>query len=312
MCLPHLEMINYKPLYLFTDYLYITKMSIMYRVCFLIFITTVLFTEKVTSQKIELGIGVGASTYWGDLNSSDFTTNLSNSGLAIEVSGRAIYNRFFGVRANLAYGRVNGSDSRATNLWQRERNLSFRSHIFELAALGEFYFFKFDEESIFIPYLTAGFAIFHFDPKTTLNGVEYKLQPLGTEGQGLSGYDKPYSLVSMSIPIGAGAKLRINSKTNISFEIIARRAFTDYLDDVSTSYVNFNEFLANGKPLTANLANRMHEFRGTNELVNLPTGTQRGGSKVNDYYFFTMVGIHFYMGEGFKSKKGYKPNCPKF
>lgn len=264
------------------------------------------------SQKLELGFGIGASTYWGDLNSSDFSTNLRNSGLAVELTGRAIYNKYLGARVNLAYGSVNGTDSRATNLWQKERNLSFSSHILELAVMGEFYFFEFEEESIFIPYLTAGIAIFNFDPKTRWNGNEYRLQPLGTEGQGLPGFRSNYSLISASIPFGAGGKLRINSKTNISFEIIARRSFTDYLDDVSTNYVNYNEFLSAGRTLTANLANRMHEFRGTSELVNLPTGTQRGGAKVNDYYFFTMVGIHFYMGEGFRSKIGYKSNCPKF
>ncbi|MFZ1705699.1 MAG: DUF6089 family protein [Saprospiraceae bacterium] len=271
-----------------------------------------LLSNPIFSQKIELGIGVGTSTYWGDLNASDFSTNLKNSGLAIELTGRAIYNRYFGVRANIAYGRINGDDGRASNLWQRERNLSFSSHIFELAALGEFYFFEYDEESIFVPYIAAGISLFHFDPKTKFNGVEYRLQPLGTEGQGLPGYGKQYSLVSMSIPFGAGAKLKINDKINISFEILTHRTFTDYIDDVSTNYVNYNEFIANGKSLTANLANRMHEFRGTNELINLPTGTQRGGAKVNDYYFFTMAGIHFLVGNGFTSKKGYKSNCPKF
>lgn len=266
----------------------------------------------VQAQKLELGLGIGASTYWGDLNATDFTTNLKNSGLAVEITGRAVYTKYLGVRVNLAFGSVNGDDSRATNLWQKERNLSFQSHIIELAAMGELYFFQFDEESVFIPYLTAGVALFHFDPKTKWNGSDYRLQPLGTEGQGLPGYDKPYSLISASIPFGAGGKLRLNEKTNISFDLIARRSFTDYLDDVSTNYVNYNEFLSNGKTLTANLANRMHEFRGTSELVNLPTGSQRGGAKVKDYYFFTMIGIHFHMGNGFSSKYGHNPNCPKF
>jgi hypothetical protein len=276
----------------------------------ILFIT---FSGKVCiAQKLEVGFGIGTSTYWGDLNSTDFTTNLKNSGLAVEVSGRAIYSRYLGVRLNLAYGNVNGNDNRATNLWQRERNLSFKSHIIEFAALGEFYFFEYDEESVFVPYMTAGLSVFHFDPRTKLNGVEYRLQPLGTDGQRLSGYGNPYSLIRSSLLFGAGGKIKLTEKLNLSLDLIARRAFTDYLDDVSTNYVNFNEFLSNGQVLTANLANRMHEFRGSNELMNLPTGSQRGGAKVKDYYFFTMVGINFTVGDGFKSKSGYKPNCPKF
>jgi hypothetical protein len=278
----------------------------------IIFFVYTLLSERTAAQKLEFGIGVGTSTYWGDLNSTDFSTNLKNSGLAVSVSGTAVYSKYLGARVNLAYGRVNGSDSRSNNLWQRERNLSFYSNILELAALGEFYFFTYDEESVFIPYLTAGLALFYFDPKTKLNGVDYRLQPLGTEGQGLPGYDKPYSLISAAIPMGAGGKFKINDKTYLFVELIARRAFTDYLDDVSTKYVNYNEFLAEGKVITANLANRMHEFRGTNELVNLPTGAQRGGEKVKDYYFFTMMGVQLAMGEGFVRKKGYKSNCPKF
>ena len=292
--------------YLVTNFIFMSRFILIVTILFSVFL------NDSNAQKLEVGFGLGTSTYWGDLNSTDFTTNLKNSGLAVEVSGRAVYTRYLGVRVNLAFGNVNGNDNRATNLWQRERNLSFKSHILELAALGEFYFFEYDEETVFIPYLTAGLSVFHFDPKTKLNGVEYRLQPLGTEGQKLPGYNKPYSLISSAVLFGAGAKLKLTDKLNLSVDIIARRAFTDYLDDVSTNYVNFNEFLSNGQVLTANLANRMHEFRGTNELLNIPTGAQRGGEKVKDYYFLTMVGIHFTVGDGFKSKSGYKPNCPKF
>lgn len=283
----------------------------MTRVVF-IFIILSGIASQLHAQKLEFGIGFGTSTYWGDLNGPDFGTNLKNSGLAVSLSGTAVYSKYLGARLNLSFGQVNGADSRSSNLWQRERNLSFYSNILEVAAMGEFYFFTYDEESIFVPYLTAGLALFYFDPKTKLNGVDYRLQPLGTEGQGLPGYKKPYSLVNLSIPFGAGGKLKINDNTFVYFEIVARRAATDYLDDVSTRYVNYNEFLAARKVLTANLANRMHEFRGTNELVNLPTGAQRGGEKVKDYYFFTMIGAQFAMGEGFARKKGYKSNCPKF
>lgn len=275
-------------------------------------ISFLLFSGIVYGQKLEIGLGIGASTYWGDLNAPDFSTNLQNSGLAVELTGRAVYTKYLGMRVNLAFGTVNGTDARSTNLWQRERNLSFSSYILELAAMGEFYFFQYDEESFFIPYLTAGLSVFAFDPVTRFQGAEVRLQPLGTEGQGLNGYSNKYSLVSASIPIGAGGKIKINDKINVSFDIILRRAFTDYLDDVSTNYVNFNEFISNGRPLSAQLGNRMHEFRGTQELVSLPTGTQRGGEKVKDYFFTSMVGIHFSVGDGFRKKKGYKSDCPKF
>lgn len=276
--------------------------------CFL-FITS---ERGVYAQVIEFGIGVGASTYWGDLNSSDFNTNLKNSGFAVQLTGRAIYKSMLGARLNLAYGSVNGNDSRSSAQWQKERNLSFHSNIVELAAIGEFYFFGFNEETFFAPYIALGVAGFYFDPRTYQNGAEKRLQPLGTEGQGMPGYPDKYSLVSMSFPFGGGAKFKINDQINLSAELLYRRAITDYLDDVSSNYVNFAEFTGPDRLMTAMLANRMHEFRGTSELVSLPTGSQRGGSQVNDYYFFTMIGLNIKIGNGFKGSKGYKSNCPKF
>jgi hypothetical protein len=59
---------------------------------------------------------------------------------------------------------------------------------------------------------------------------------LSTEGQGIYPDKKPYSLWQPTIPFGGGVKFAITENLRIGFEIGLRKLFTDYLDDVSTSY----------------------------------------------------------------------------
>ncbi len=81
---------------------------------------------------------------------------------------------------------------------------------------------------------------------------------LRTEGQGFTEYAtrKEYKLMSMNIPIGVGVKYFMSENVNISFEIIHRKTFTDYIDDVSTpNYVDPALFY-NYMPLQAGAACR--------------------------------------------------------
>ena len=67
---------------------------------------------------------------------------------------------------------------------------------------------------------------------------------LGTEGQGDSAYPdrKPYNTMGFCIPFGVGVKYAINDRMNIGLEITHRFTTTDYLDDVSKTYVGIDKF----------------------------------------------------------------------
>lgn len=276
------------------------------------------FSGRLSSQYTEIGFGAGMANYWGDLNVPDFSTNISNGRFAIQLTGRYIYKKFFGLRANFVYGRLYGDDRKSSLEWQRQRNLNFQSPLVELSAMGEFYIFgyeTFEGSSVFSPYLTAGVAAFRFDPSTKFRGNVVRLQPLGTEGQGMSGFPARYSLFSFAIPIGAGAKFKISDRLNISAEVVGRRTFTDYLDDVSTSYVSYEDMVqpsGNGA-LAARLGNRMNEYFGQEEPLDIPTGAQRGGKSVRDYYFISTVSVNIMLSDG-KSGRfgGGKVKCPSF
>ena len=284
----------------------------------LILVVSLFTSLSLKSQYLEYGFGLGGVTYWGDLNAPDIGSNLSNTRLAVQGVAKLSFSEYFAAKANLLVGTLTGDDNKSFVEWQKQRNLNFKSRLVEFAVLGELHIFgyNFGIENPISPYITAGISAFYFNPTTELDGVTYDLQPLGTEGQGLPGFASKYNRLSIAIPFGAGAKLRVNDQVNISFDIIARRTFTDYIDDVSTNYVAFDELAAGNGVIAARLGNRVGEFLGQDEPVSFETGAQRGGANIKDYYFSSMVTLTFKLNENvqmfgkFKSKS--RSDCPKF
>jgi hypothetical protein len=177
------------------------------------------------------------------------------------------------------------------------RNLSFNTNVWELALQGDFNFFRFmpgDPLYNFTPYVTLGAGVFSYDPYAYLKGEKIFLRPLGTEGQGSSLYPdrKPYSTIAICFPVGAGIKYSINDRMNIAFEILHRITNTDYLDDVSKTYVDPAVFPPNpdGSPSQAMLlSDRSYE---TGEPIGIP-GRQRGNSKQKDQFVTAMIHLTF-------------------
>ena len=177
------------------------------------------------------------------------------------------------------------------NEYQKTRNLSFNSNIWELALQGDFNFFKFipgDPYYGFTPYITLGVGAFTYDPYAYLNGTKEYLRPLGTEGQQI-GYNgrKPYSTIAVCIPLGVGIKYNITDRLNLSFEIAHRFTTTDYLDDVSTTYIGASRFAPNSAG--ALLQDRSYELDPDNVIG--VEGRQRGWSKQKDQYIIAEIGL---------------------
>ena len=118
-----------------------------------------------------------------------------------------------------------------------------------------------------------------------------------TEGQGLYQYPKRknYSLAQINIPFGLNLNFKLNYNVQFGLEIAPRWTFTDYLDDVSTSYINYNELKEIQGELPAILANRTGEFLGSDPVI-VPTGTMRGDPEDNDWYLFTGIYIAYIIG----------------
>lgn len=241
-------------------------------------------------QKGEFGITVGAAHYFGDLNTR---AAINRPKPAIGAFFRKQFGNYVGLRISAHYAQVGYSDIYSKNEFQKARNLSFNSNIWELALQGDFNFFKFipsNPDYLFTPYITLGIGAFSYDPYAYLNGKKEFLRPLGTEGQQI-GYNgrKPYGTIAVCIPLGVGIKYNVSDKINLSFEVTHRFTTTDYLDDVSTTYVGANKFA----PMSTVrlLQDRSYEIDPDNVIG--VEGRQRGWSKQKDQYIIAEIGVTY-------------------
>lgn len=239
-------------------------------------------------ENTEVGFIGGASYYLGDLNTTHFNNSLPFGGIVI----RKNIDRRFSYKAELLYLNIAADDrDDATDTIAINRGLHFRSSVFELSGQIEFNFLPFEAGNAlytWTPFVYTGLSFFHFNPQAeNKDGLWVNLQELGTEGQGSNSFPerKKYPLTQLAIPLGGGLKIAINPSFNIILEYGVRKTFTDYLDDVSTTYpegVNSN---------VADISNATYEMSD-------PTGThiagdQRGDPDKKDWYSFVGITLSF-------------------
>jgi hypothetical protein len=238
-------------------------------------------------QYLEMGIFGGASNYLGDLAPTVFTPSETHPALGGFVKFNA--NRFIGFRLGVNHGTISGDDSKHDE--QRQlRNLSFKSTLTEVNLMAEINLFGFEPRGLqrrFSPYIFGGIALFKYNPKALYNGQWVALQPLGTEGQGTSSYpDRTrYQLTQISLPLGAGIKFAMTPKWTLGLEVGLRKTFTDYLDDVSSTYIPSDILIAESGSLTYALSNRTGEYLNS-EPVDYDDTNLRGDPNDKDWYMF--------------------------
>ncbi len=246
------------------------------------FSLTLFFLSPLAAQKSdEIGIFLGGSYYIGELNTTHF-------GSLTRPAGGIVYRHNFNMRLAVAgsglFGSIQGIDARSSSYQQQQRNLSFRSPIYELAGRAEFNFIEYhigEDKYSFTPFMFLGAAVFNFNPKASFGNQWVALQPLKTEGQ-----SKGYLRTQISIPFGAGVRINLAKRIGLLAEWGMRKTFTDYLDDVSTTYANPSTLLANGGPLAVAVADRSH-------TAATDAGKQRGNPRNKDWYSFGGLTLTF-------------------
>lgn len=271
-------------------------------------------------RKTFLSFQLGSSNYLGDLGGqSNF---VKNNLIAMHIKPRTFFygiaytyhpSNLFGFRLNYIAGKIAGSDQNIHFANEKDpaylrfsRNLDFQTKISEISLLVDFYPFDLfsgkrsdklwsrRKTASLQPYLVGGIGNFSFDPEGSYydpiaeENIWVKLSPLQLEGQGMSEYPdrKPYKLSQWNLPFGFGLRYQVGQKTSISLEYIGRKLFTDYLDDVSTHYINpilFDKYLdAENAVIAKYVADK-------SKLINpdkqFSTGDIRGNSKSNDFYY---------------------------
>ena len=260
-------------------------------------ITTQLKAQyESTVQEGEFGLSAGAAHYFGDLNT---TAQVNRPKIAFGAFFRKQFGNYIALRVGAHFAQLGYSDIYNTkNEYQTRRNLSFNTNIWELAVQGDFNFFKFvpgDPYHRFTPYVTLGIGAFSYDPYAYYQGQKVFLRPLGTEGQGSAAYPerKPYGTMAFCFPFGVGLKYNWNDRMNIGFEIVHRFTNTDYLDDVSMTYVGGDKFppLPDGTPSLAFLLQDRSYETGP-DVIGIE-GRQRGYPKQKDQYVMAEITVSF-------------------
>lgn len=296
-----------------------------------------------------VGISLNALNYYGDLapKPSRFSTDISFTKPAIGITFGHRFGPRYSLLASFMYGTLKGSDAESADksdaengVFRYNRNLSFRNRIKELSVVANIDLF--DNMATYIsrvkwtPYVFAGVAVFHHNPQaqapaTDLSGNPLpeagkwvNLQPLGTEGQYSELQDgdvnkgiKPYKLIQIAIPIGLGARFRVNEVMDFSFELGFRYLFTDYIDDVSKNYVDLGVLKSD---LAKTMSYRSSEIADPSQLepelardgntYNLLPGygkehpdNLRGNKDDKDIYMVTTIRLTYILGKTFHRAK---------
>jgi hypothetical protein len=240
-----------------------------------------------------LSAGLGTIYYYGDLSEGPHTASLRPAG---EVSYRYYFLPALSVEGRLLHGQIGAADSLAREGGRRQRNLHFRSPLTELSlslrwdlfpdkAYGKTWVGK----RHISPFAQIGLGFAAFQPQARLAGEWVALQPLGTEGQLLPGGSGAYCLQSLVVPVGGGIEWRFNAQWALSWQVAYRFTFTDYLDDLSTTYPNLEALASTFGPLAATLSDR--------SLDGSVPGEQRGNPGAKDGYLVSNLQLTYLFGQ---------------
>jgi hypothetical protein len=237
------------------------------------------------AQDYEVGLAGGAAYYLGDLNPG---THFKNTQVGYGVLIRYNFSDRWTVRVSGLRGTVKGSSPSSS--YMPSRDLAFESPVTDISAVAEFNFFPYftgSRKNGITPFIYAGVGVMFFKPAS--GGQE--LQPLGTEGQN-AGYDgrKPYSLTQVNVPFGLGGKLSLSRKICITVFWELHKLFTDYLDDVSTTYYLDGTAINPDDP-SQSLSDPSMDHQ---------PGMKRGNASTMDWYSFSGVTLtyKFALGKG--------------
>ena len=290
---------------------------------------------------LEIGLNVAPMNFLGDVggNYGEGKRFLKDNNFEFFRLMKGVYatahlSPAFGVRVAVNVGRLEGHDSVINGKGgleeaRRARDLGFRSNLLEAYAAIEFYptvFFEEDPSDVwhkFRPYGVIGAGIFKFNPQAeyinpaTKEKTWVDLKPLRTEGQGMAEYPdrKEYKLTETLIPVGIGFKYYVNERFHVGFEVMHRVTFTDYIDDVSTNYIDpalFANYLpANQVAVAYQMSDRQNFFQSnTRPGFSRNEGDQRGNPKQNDSFFSAGIKLGWRVGSLLDKASLRQTRCP--
>lgn len=275
------------------------------------FVLIVLPIMSIAQYQTDIGVNFGASNYLGEIGGKDAIGRNSILDMKMEQTKASFgafhrhrFNEAYGITTSFTFAKIGGSDAISTNPARHDRNLSFENNIYELSTKGEYYFYTIHDVGNhgrywvnFRPYFFGGVGLFYHSPKAELNGTLYNLRPLKTEGQ-----ISEYNSFSVSIPMGMGFYFTYKNRYRLGFEMAYRKTFTDYLDDISNQYAEFDDL---PNELSVELSNRNDELENSDSTVdpkNYAPGNKRGDPKNNDSFLTSHVSFSYVLRGTWKNQ----------
>ena len=250
----------------------------------------------VFGQSLELGLLLGGSNYHGDLASTELKVIPKQTDFAYGGFLRYHLNESFAIRLQILQTELKADDANSSFTTLIQRNLRFFSPLTDASLRFEWYPFAASSQyqQTFLPYFALGASFFKFNPQALYNGRFFELRPLRTEGQGLPSFPERtiYQLYSGSVLSSIGFKILVNDDITIGIDFSAHYTFTDYLDDVSTTYADYNELAQFVSVQAADIAFQVDDFFGVEQTSPLP-GTNRGNPNVNDWFLIGGITLSY-------------------
>lgn len=259
--------------------------------------------------KGDYGITIGTAQYFGDLNATGAVNDTRQS---LGIFFRKQFNDYIGVRVSGTYAQLTYNSTNNSNpIYQKVQNLSFYDDVYEFAVQGDFNFFKFnplEPYQRFTPYITLGLGVLNYSPYVILSSQVQKDWNLPSKKQALreleTEEDKSYTNMAISCPLGVGFKFSINKNAGFFAEAVYRFTNTDYLDDVSKTYIGYDEAIKLKTQPIPSIAYLLQDPSTHSSLIpsvtNTPVGyikgTKRGDPSTKDAFVIAQFGITWNIG----------------
>lgn len=289
------------------------------------YISLLLITSQAFAQSFRPGdwkryrkevyVSMGSAHFLGDLGGrnkvgTDFSPadlDFNQTRTSFGAGFRYRIEKWLNVSATFNYMILRGDDAETSEIYRNNRNLNFKSNVFELCPRIEAgytsgrsaarYSIKRSlsakvHRKTWSVYGYTGVGVFYYNPKGKMPDGKYtKLRPLHTEGQGLDGGPKQYGKFSINIPVGVYYRLTWDRRWSLGIDLCWRKTFTDYIDDVGTYYYDPAALTAAYGPLSSQMAD---PSKGNVAGATKPDGAgrpaQRGDLQKDSYFTIQITG----------------------
>lgn len=225
--------------------------------------------HPLPARQLSIGFQLGMTDAWGDVGTAAPADHYRNSYYwrhlhgAGSVALRYTPKPWLAARVGFLYGQLFASDQYNQRLANADpvptnrdymlytRNQNFRSDLWEGSVLLELLPFRaFGDRplghAVIQPVLLAGGALAHFDPETSYDDPAtgdtrwVATHDLHLEGEGLPVPGAPggWSRTAGALALGGGLRFELTPQLALGLEALWRFTSTDYLDGVSSRYVD--------------------------------------------------------------------------